>query len=105
VLNRRNTPAAPAELSEASRDVWRRIHKSWSMDDSGRVLLTIALQARDRAAAAQALIDKDGLTLGARAHPAVAVLRDAENVCLKAWRQLGLEASGPVGRPPGKGPA
>ena len=77
----------------------------WAMDDAGRLLLTIALEARDRSASARAIVDKEGLTRGGRAHPLLAVIRDSDNVFLKAMRQLGLESGGPIGRPPGQGPA
>jgi len=98
-------PHPPTGLSPASRALWGQIHTNWKMDDAGRVLLSVALEARDRSADARAIVRKEGLTLGARAHPLLAVIRDSENVALKAWRQLGLETTGPMGRPPGKGPA
>jgi phage terminase small subunit len=104
-------PEAPEGLTAASRATWKRIHQGWSLDDSGRVLLTVALQARDRADAARALIAAEGLVIaslkGTKPHPAVAVLRDAETTLLRSWRQLGLDTTtpGPLGRPPGGGPA
>jgi hypothetical protein len=75
------------------------------MDDAGRSILTLVLQALDRKAAASAVIAREGLLKGARAHPLLAVIRDCDNVCLKGWRQLGLEPAAPMGRPPGAGPA
>jgi hypothetical protein len=75
------------------------------MDEAGRAILTVILQALDRKAKAEAVIAKEGLMKGARAHPLLAVVRDAENVALKGFRQLGLEPPGAMGRPPGPGPA
>ena len=104
-------PAAPNDLSLAAKAEWRRIHAGWEVDDSGRMLLTIALRAADRAAAARALVARDGMVVKAgkttRAHPALAIVKDAELVLLRAWRQLNLDVPppGPMGRPPGRGPA
>jgi hypothetical protein len=101
----RTAPTPPAGLSPASAGLWRAIHGSWAMDDSGRSILTVILQASDRKAEASAVIAKEGLLKGARAHPLLAVIRDCDNIALKGWRQLGLEPPGPMGRPPGPGPA
>ena len=75
------------------------------MDDAGRSILRVVLEALDRKARASAVIAKQGLMRGGRAHPLLAVVRDADNTALKGWRQLGLEPPGPMGRPPGQGPA
>jgi len=75
------------------------------MDDAGRSVLAVILQAADRKASAAAIISKQGLMKGARAHPLLAIIRDCDNVMLKGWRSLGLEAPGPMGRPPTQGPA
>jgi phage terminase small subunit len=104
-------PAAPSDLSAASRAIWREVHAGWQLDASARVLLTAALRAADRASHARELVAAEGLVVMAgkstKAHPAIAVLRDAETTMLRAWRQLGLDvaAPGPMGRPPGRGPA
>src|SRR5438034_1893169 len=104
-------PKPPGGLSTMSRGLWSRMHRGWQLDDSARVLLTVALRAHDRAEEARAIIARDGMVIkaakGTRAHPAVAVLRDAETSLLRAWRQLGLDVAvpGPLGRPAGSGPA
>jgi phage terminase small subunit len=102
---RRIAPTPPSGLSAAARAVWRQVHAAWSMDAAGRSILLVILQAADRKAAACKVIAKHGLMRGARAHPLLAVIRDADNVMLKGWRQLGLEPPAPIGRPPGQGPA
>ncbi len=75
------------------------------MDEAGRAILTVVLQALDRKAKASAVVAREGLTKGGRAHPLLAVMRDCDNVVLKGFRQLGLEPPAPMGRPPGQGPA
>jgi hypothetical protein len=75
------------------------------MDEAGRAILLVVLQALDRKARASALVDKEGLMKGGRAHPLLGVMKDADNIALKGFRQLGLEPAAPMGRPPGQGPA
>jgi phage terminase small subunit len=110
-MSKATIPAAPADLSAASREIWREVHLGWEIDAGARVLLVTALRANDRATAARALIAKEGLVIAVgkstRAHPAVTVLRDAETTMLRAWRALAFDAppTGPMGRPPGRGPA
>ena len=101
----RTAPTPPAGLSAASRALWEAIHRAWAMDDAGRSILGLVLQALDRKAAASAVVAKEGLMKGGRAHPLLAVIRDADNTALKGFRQLGLEPPSPMGRPPGQGPA
>lgn len=100
-------PTPPDDLSPGSQALWAQIHRGWALDDSARLLLTVALRAFDRGAAARALVERDGLMLKGRAHPALTVVKDADGILLKAWRQLGLEMAppAPMGRPPGRGPA
>src|SRR4030095_10235674 len=96
----RTAPPPPARLSAPARALWRQIHGHWAMDDAGRSVLVVILQASDRKATAAAIIAKQGLMKGARAHPLLAIIRDCDNVMLKGWRQLGLEPPAPMGRPP-----
>ena len=105
MASHRTAPSAPQGLSGSSRALWSQIHGSHAMDDAGRAILTLVLEALDRKAAAKVIIAQEGLMKGGRAHPLLAVIRDADNVALKGLRQLGLEAPGPMGRPSGPGPA
>jgi phage terminase small subunit len=104
-------PLPPSDLSAESKHRWREIHQGWLLDASARVLLTTALRADDRASQARGLVAKDGMVIkvgkSTRAHPALKVLQDAETTKLRAWRALGLDVAqpGPMGRPPGRGPA
>ncbi|MEX2221406.1 MAG: hypothetical protein WEG40_06380 [Candidatus Rokuibacteriota bacterium] len=110
-MNRAKTPPAPTDLSPGSKRIWRDVHQGWDLDESARQLLGIALRGFDRAAQARALVARDGLivtgTRGPRPHPAVSIERTSTELALKAWRQLNLDvpAPGPMGRPPGRGPA
>jgi hypothetical protein len=67
-------PRAPAKLSIESRTIWAQVHTDFVLDDAVRVVLEVALRARDRAAEARALIEKEGLTIetpkGMRQNPA-----------------------------------
>jgi phage terminase small subunit len=103
---RQLAPPPPDGLSAPSGALWRRIHDSWVMDDAGRSILETICRALDRKAVAEAHVEKDGLLTGrGGAHPLLAIIRDCDNITLKAWRLLGLEAPAPMGRPAGKGPA
>src|SRR5262245_5185799 len=106
-MTREVCPSPPADLSAAAKLVWRQIHSGWEMDDARRPILATALRAEDRAGAARAVINREGLVLqvgkSTRAHPAVTILKDSELIALKAWRQLGLQGApaGVPGRPAG----
>jgi hypothetical protein len=110
-VTRAAIPPAPSDLSSRSRSLWRDVHRGWVLDTSADQLLLIALRGFDRAEAARALLRRDRLvvagTRGPRPHPAVAIERGATETALKAWRALGLDVAptGPMGRPPGRGPA
>jgi hypothetical protein len=77
------------------------------VDDAGRAILSTALRAEDRGGKARALIAREGLIIphgkSTRAHPALSIVKDAELIALKAWRQLALQGApaGSAGRPPG----
>jgi phage terminase small subunit len=110
-MTRAAIPPAPSDLSTRGKRLWRDVHRDWVLDASADQLLLIALRAFDRADAARALLRRDGLmvagTRGPRPHPAVSIERSATETALKAWRALGFDtiAAGPMGRPPGRGPA
>jgi hypothetical protein len=101
-------PAPPSDLSGDARKLWALVHEGWAVDDAGRAVLAIALRAGDRGAAARTLIAREGMVVasgkkGTRQHPAVSILKDSEQIALKAWRQLGLQGApaGVPGRPAG----
>jgi P27 family predicted phage terminase small subunit len=79
----------------------------WQLEDHHMRLLTSACEAWDRCAEARELIARDGLVTttargGVRAHPAVAIERDARLAFARLLRELDLDVSPPAEtrRPP-----
>lgn len=89
-------PMAPAGLSAASKEIWRRIHAEYEIADVPRLeLLESALRSRDTAEKARQTLEKDGLTFvdkhgQPRAHPAAAIHRDARAQYVSTLRVLGF---------------
>ena len=102
---------APKGLSAAARGWWRKLTAEYAIeDDGGRLLLEQALRSFDRAEAARALLDTDGVVVRDRwgqqkPHPAASIERDARAGMLSALRQMNLDVEplrdGP-GRPGGR---
>lgn len=94
-------PASVAEdgLGEESRALFGKIVEAFGIDDpAGREILLVGLQARDRLKAAQARIAQGGLIVSDRygqlkAHPALAIEREARNGWLAALRVLKLDGA------------
>ena len=104
------TPRAPAGLSAAAREWWRRLRNEYVIDDAaGELLLEQALRHFDRAEQARRVLDKEGVTATdsrgrPKTHPAAAVERDNRSGMLSALRALHLDLEpvrDRVGRPPG----
>jgi P27 family predicted phage terminase small subunit len=103
-------PAPPKHLSPAARRLWRSLTAEFVIADAaGLAILTAGLESFDRAAAAKALLDKDGPVFRdrydqPRAHPAAAVERDSRAAWMSSLKQLNLDCiparPGP-GRPGG----
>jgi P27 family predicted phage terminase small subunit len=98
----------PSYLSLASKKIWKAVHEDYELDLAADVVLTTLLEAHDRRQEARALIAKEGTYTKnrfgeTRAHPAVAVERDAAAVMTRCWRLLGFdqEPRGDIGRPLG----
>jgi hypothetical protein len=87
----------PKHLSSASRRWFAMMVDDYQIEDSGGLaVLTLAARALDRAEAAKAIIDRDGMLVEdrfgcAKAHPACAVERDARAAMLAAIRNLHLD--------------
>lgn len=101
-------PRPPKHLSDEAKSIWRQVVAGWEIDEAGLLVLRQALEAFDRLNQARELIDREGIVVTdpsgrKRAHPALAVEKEARLALLRAWRQLGLdvEPPGPVGRPAG----
>jgi P27 family predicted phage terminase small subunit len=90
-------PKPPRELSRESRALWRVVVAEYNLESHHLALLRLALEALDRASKAQAILEREGLMLLDRfdqpkAHPMVAVRRDAEISTARLWRELQLDA-------------
>jgi hypothetical protein len=98
-------PKAPKDLSSATRRWWSLMQSDYDIEDSGGLaVLTLAARALDRAEAAKAVIDRDGMLVTdrwgqAKAHPACAVERDARAAMLAAIRNLHLDLEQNHSRP------
>lgn len=97
----------PDHLSAPARELWERIRATYAItDEAGVLLLTTAMESWDRAKQAQGIIAKDGASVVDRwgqtkAHPMIAVERNAHAALLAALRALDLEV-GPAKSPGGQ---
>ena len=86
------TGAAGAALEAA-------ILADFALEPHELAILRLAAHAADRAAEARACIATEGLTVsgrfGVKAHPALAIARDAEAQMLRCLRALNLQAGDP----------
>ncbi len=103
------TQRAPAHLSPASRALWRATMAAYDLEPHAVRLLTMACEASDQVEEARAEVAKSG-SFGTdrfgkpKAHPAIAVGRDASIRAARLFRelQLGPEPEEPrVPRSPG----
>src|SRR5438552_12288015 len=84
-------------LGRESAALWRKIVAEFGIEDpAGQTILRTGLEALERLRAAQAEVARDGITVidrhGQRkAHPALAVERDARTGLLSAFRLLRLD--------------
>lgn len=100
----------PLTLKNAeTRKIWKQITEAWELDESGLVILKIALESYDRLIQAKRILDKEGVTVKTdtgqiKKHPACEIEKNARQGFLMAWRMLnlGIEPPGSIGRPPGK---
>ena len=104
-----NTP--PEHLSQEARAFFKSISEDYLITDAaGLKILTVACEAYDRAQAARAKIDEDGLTVTdkfnqIKPHPLLSNERDSRAAFLAGLKALNLDIeplqNGP-GRPPGR---
>jgi Phage terminase, small subunit. len=88
------------------RRLWRSVLSEYDLSSPELALLEVAAHAVDRQLEAEAMIDKEGLTIegrfGQKAHPAVGIARDAGALLARCLRQLRVELGDePVQRRPG----
>jgi len=99
---------APPHLAAETAAWWLHVHADFDLEPHHTRLLTLACEAYDRCGQARAIIDKDGpVTVTAdgamKAHPAVAIERDARLAFARLLRELDLDTEPPAerARPPG----
>jgi P27 family predicted phage terminase small subunit len=90
-------PNPPEHLSEDGAAWWRAVNRDYALEPHHLRLLQSACESWDRAQAARALVDAEGITVadrygGSKAHPAIAVERDARSSLMRALKLLDLDA-------------
>ena len=102
------TTKAPAHLTPETAAWWLHVHADFDLEMHHTRLLTLACEAFDRCGQARAIIDADGPVTrtpdgGMKAHPAVAIERDARLAFARLLRELDLDTESPTerARPPG----
>ena len=105
-MNRRH-PKPPAHLSPETQKWWRLVCEEYSLEPHHLRLLQLAGEAWDRAQAAREIIATAGLVVmddrkNPRAHPAVAIEKDARTAFARLVRELDLDTEAPpsTARPP-----
>jgi P27 family predicted phage terminase small subunit len=97
---------APRHLSAPSKRWFADVVRDYELADHHLKLLQLAAECWDRTREAQTAISADGLTFrddrgNIRAHPAVAIERDARLQFARLLRELDLDAGAPAeSRPP-----
>jgi P27 family predicted phage terminase small subunit len=95
------------KLSKEAAKLKNAIMKEYDIsDDAGISILQTAMEAKDLMHAAQAVVDKQGLTVagdrgGIKAHPLLSVIRDARAQFLMALKNLNLDLE-PLRDKPGR---
>jgi phage terminase small subunit len=89
----------PGHLRASTRKWWTEIAATYALESHQYRLLTLAAEAWDRAQEARERIAKDGAYLEdrfgqLRAHPGVAVERDARLAFARLVRELALDGDG-----------
>lgn len=85
--------------------MWAEILKEYSIDDAaGLRILRVALEAYDRAQAARASIDRDGMTVHdkfgqVKPHPLLPIERDSRAAFLAGLKALNLDLEPLQSRP------
>ena len=104
---KRRPPCAPSHLTTATKAWWKSVCEDYSLEPHHLRLLQLAGEAWDRAQAAREIIAAEGLVVtddrkNPRAHPAVAIEKDARTAFARLVRELDLDTEAAPGslRPP-----
>jgi P27 family predicted phage terminase small subunit len=90
-------PESPEYLGEPERQIWRDVFHDFDLSTRAAIAVLItSLEAHQRARECRETIAREGLTVvgrdgQAKAHPLLAVERDARQAWLAGIRALGLE--------------
>jgi phage terminase small subunit len=88
-------PRPPKHLSSPSRRLWRETVEAYELERHHLELLERACRSLDTALEAEEIIRSAGLVVegryGVRAHPAVAIARDARTQFARLLREIDLE--------------
>jgi P27 family predicted phage terminase small subunit len=83
-------PQPPEHLSAEAAAWWRKVNGAYDLEPHHLRLLQSACESWDRAQSARAQVDADGITVpgryGPRAHPAIAIERDAKMAMMRALK-------------------
>ena len=90
---------APAHLSDKSKKIWKSVVPSDGKTLPRQTLILAALESLDRADAARAIIDKEGMLLLpgegqrgiAHCHPLLKVEKDSRALFAKLWVQMHMQ--------------
>ena len=96
----KSAPKAPKHLSEPSRNWWRLCVRDYVLEAHHLRLLQSAAECWDRQQQARQILDREGITFtddrgNVRAHPAVAIERDARVGFARVLRELDLDVEPP----------
>jgi P27 family predicted phage terminase small subunit len=94
-------PRAPQHLSDEMKDLWKAILRDLDLEPDALVTFRAACEQWDRAQQARELINRDGLMLNGKAHPALTAEKNAYQNYLRCMRALGLDVV-QAGQPAGK---
>lgn len=91
-----SSPRAPSHLTAPTKAWWRQVAAEYDLEAHHLRLLTLACEAWDRAAQAREILAESGPVIDDRfgqpkAHPAVAIERDARIAFARLVRELDLD--------------
>ncbi|MFO7606171.1 MAG: hypothetical protein R6W72_07725 [Desulfurivibrionaceae bacterium] len=98
---------APDHLSKDAGDIWRGLMDEFDLDDTAaQKILSVALEAYDRAQAARIAINRDGMVVRdkfdqIKPHPLLANERDSRAAFLAGLKALNLDLL-PLENSPGR---
>lgn len=104
---RKRGPNPPEHLSDRCKKWWRAVMTDYDLEAHHEHLLRLAAEALDRAEQARSILAVEGICVAAgesvKAHPAVAIERDARTAAARLIRELDLDAetAPATPRPPG----